>query len=108
MTLPALVPACMTHTSLHSPKCSSSSRGTPARVIVASLGRQRFLVVLNKVDQLDNNVDFARAFGTLGWALSKVIPQKDIPMVWTMYNEPWRPKPQCHARGSAMTARKAE
>ena len=23
-------------------------------------------VVLNKVDQLDNNVDFARAFGTLG------------------------------------------
>ena len=23
-------------------------------------------MVLNKVDQLDNNVDFARAFGTLG------------------------------------------
>ncbi|CAE8737761.1 unnamed protein product [Polarella glacialis] len=47
----------------------------------------KFLVVLNKVDQLDNNSDFARAYGTLSWALSKVIPQKDIPMIWTMYNE---------------------
>ena len=40
-------------------------------------GFNHLQVVLNKVDQLDNNVDFARAFGTLGWALSKVIPQKE-------------------------------
>ena len=25
-----------------------------------------------QVDQLDSSVDFARAYGTLGWALSKV------------------------------------
>ena len=35
-------------------------RGTSPREL------QRGQVVLNKVDQLDNNVDFARAFGTLG------------------------------------------
>lgn len=46
----------------------------------------KFLIVLNKVDQLDNSVDFARAYGTLGWALSKVIPRKDLPMVYAMYN----------------------
>ena len=63
--------------------------GETLEVLTKSLAGldHKFLVVLNKVDQLDNNVDFARAFGTLGWALSKVIPQKDIPMVWTMYNE---------------------
>jgi len=46
----------------------------------------KFLIVLNKVDQLDSSVDFARAYGTLGWALSKVIPRKDIPQIYTMYN----------------------
>mmetsp|Transcript_43687 Transcript_43687/g.79719 ORF Transcript_43687/g.79719 Transcript_43687/m.79719 type:complete len:543 (-) Transcript_43687:74-1702(-) len=47
----------------------------------------KFLIVLNKVDQLDNSVDFARAYGTLGWALSKVIPRTDIPLIYTMYND---------------------
>merc|ERR1719310_2599450 len=47
----------------------------------------KFLIVLNKVDQLDSSVDFARAYGTLGWALSKVIPRKDIPQIYTMYNQ---------------------
>lgn len=46
----------------------------------------KFLIVLNKVDQLDNSVDFARAYGTLGWALSKVIPRKDLPAIYAMYN----------------------
>lgn len=46
----------------------------------------KFVIVLNKVDQLDSSVDFARAYGTLGWALSKVIPRKDIPLIYTMYN----------------------
>jgi len=47
----------------------------------------KFVIVLNKVDQLDSSVDFARAYGTLGWALSKVIPRKDIPQIYTMYNQ---------------------
>merc|ERR1719356_1872888 len=46
----------------------------------------KFVIILNKVDQLDNSVDFARAYGTLGWALSKVIRRKDIPHIYTMYN----------------------
>jgi GTPase SAR1 family protein len=47
----------------------------------------KFLIVLNKVDRLDSSIDFARAYGTLGWALSKVIPRKDIPMIYTIYND---------------------
>lgn len=47
----------------------------------------KFVIILNKVDQLDSSVDFARAYGTLGWALSKVIPRKDIPLIYTMFNE---------------------
>lgn len=47
----------------------------------------KFLIVLNKVDRLDSSIDFARAYGTLGWALSKVIPRKDIPIIYTIYNE---------------------
>eukprot|EP00435_Cladocopium_sp_Y103_P070026 s880_g34.t1 len=47
----------------------------------------KFLVILNKVDKLDNSIDFARAYGALGWALSKVIKRKDIPPIYTMFNE---------------------
>mmetsp|Transcript_80989 Transcript_80989/g.203847 ORF Transcript_80989/g.203847 Transcript_80989/m.203847 type:complete len:550 (+) Transcript_80989:75-1724(+) len=55
----------------------------------------KFVIVLNKVDQLDSSVDFARAYGTLGWALSKVIPRKDIPQIYTMYNQ--GVETECHS-----------
>ena len=35
-------------------------------------------VVLNKVDQLDNNVDFARAFGTLGVLATGDFKKRDV------------------------------
>jgi len=62
--------------------------GETLEVLTKSLAglNHKFLVVLNKVDQLDNSVDFARAYGALGWALSKVISRKDIPQIYTMYN----------------------
>jgi len=62
--------------------------GETLEVLTKSLAGldHKFLVVLNKVDQLDNSVDFARAYGTLGWALSKVIRRKDIPQIYTMFN----------------------
>jgi len=62
--------------------------GESLDVLTQSLAglENKFLIVLNKVDQLDSSVDFARAYGTLSWALSKVIPRKDIPQIYTMYN----------------------
>eukprot|EP01062_Namystynia_karyoxenos_P056923 TRINITY_DN47850_c0_g1_i1.p1 TRINITY_DN47850_c0_g1~~TRINITY_DN47850_c0_g1_i1.p1 ORF type:complete len:500 (+),score=159.39 TRINITY_DN47850_c0_g1_i1:131-1630(+) len=44
------------------------------------------LLIMNKVDLFDSNTDFARAYGTLCWNLSKVIPRKDIPRIYTMFN----------------------
>lgn len=62
--------------------------GETLEVLTKSLAGldHKLLVILNKVDQLDNSVDFARAYGALGWALSKVIRRKDIPMIYTMFN----------------------
>ncbi|CAE8621790.1 unnamed protein product [Polarella glacialis] len=62
--------------------------GETLEVLIKSLAglNHKFLVILNKVDKLDNSVDFARAYGALGWALSKVIKRKDIPQIYTMYN----------------------
>mmetsp|Transcript_8637 Transcript_8637/g.13600 ORF Transcript_8637/g.13600 Transcript_8637/m.13600 type:complete len:580 (+) Transcript_8637:2-1741(+) len=42
-------------------------------------------IVLNKVDQFTKIHDFARAYGSLCWNLSKVIPRKDLPRIYTMY-----------------------
>lgn len=63
--------------------------GETLEVLTKSLEglNHKFLIVLNKVDKLDNSVDFARAYGALGWALSKVIKWKDIPQVYTVFNE---------------------
>jgi len=40
---------------------------------------------MNKVDQFVHIHDFARAYGSLCWNLSKVIPRKDLPRIYTMY-----------------------
>lgn len=40
--------------------------------------------ILNKADQFTRVHDFARAYGSLCWNLSKVIPRKDLPMIYTM------------------------
>lgn len=41
-------------------------------------------IVLNKADQFRRIHDFARAYGSLCWNLSKVIPRKDLPRIHTM------------------------
>jgi len=41
-------------------------------------------IVLNKADQFKKIHDFARAYGSLCWNLSKVIPRKDLPRIHTM------------------------
>ena len=44
----------------------------------------KLLIVLNKADQFQRIHDFARAYGSLCWNLSKVIPRKDLPRIFTM------------------------
>jgi len=44
----------------------------------------KLLIVLNKADQFGKIHDFARAYGSLCWNLSKVIPRKDLPRIYTM------------------------
>jgi Dynamin family len=41
-------------------------------------------IVLNKADQFKQIHDFARAYGSLCWNLSKVIHRKDLPRIYTM------------------------
>jgi len=44
----------------------------------------KLLIVLNKADKFQRIQDFARAYGSLCWNLSKVIPRKDLPRIYTM------------------------
>ena len=41
-------------------------------------------IILNKADQFHKMSDFARAYGSLCWNLSKVIQRKDLPRIYTM------------------------
>ena len=41
-------------------------------------------IILNKSDQFRKIHDFARAYGSLCWNLSKVIQRKDLPRIYTM------------------------
>lgn len=40
---------------------------------------------MHKVDSFKNVNDFIRTFGTLCWNLSKVIPFKDMPIIYTCH-----------------------
>eukprot|EP00931_Biecheleriopsis_adriatica_P045635 TRINITY_DN26133_c0_g1_i1.p1 TRINITY_DN26133_c0_g1~~TRINITY_DN26133_c0_g1_i1.p1 ORF type:complete len:635 (-),score=127.74 TRINITY_DN26133_c0_g1_i1:49-1953(-) len=84
--------------------------GETLDVLTKSLSglNHKFLVILNKVDKLDNSIDFARAYGALGWALSKVIKRKDIPQVYTMYNEGLQAPPGHHSLPLEKFAKKRE
>lgn len=44
----------------------------------------KMYIILNKADQFHKIHDFARAYGSLCWNLSKVIPRKDLPRIHTM------------------------
>eukprot|EP00526_Cylindrotheca_closterium_P008989 CAMPEP_0113622958 /NCGR_PEP_ID=MMETSP0017_2-20120614/11790_1 /TAXON_ID=2856 /ORGANISM="Cylindrotheca closterium" /LENGTH=513 /DNA_ID=CAMNT_0000532853 /DNA_START=58 /DNA_END=1599 /DNA_ORIENTATION=- /assembly_acc=CAM_ASM_000147 len=44
----------------------------------------KLIIILNKADQFYKIHDFARAYGSLCWNLSKVIPRKDLPPIYTM------------------------
>lgn len=44
----------------------------------------KLFIILNKADQFHRIHDFARAYGSLCWNLSKVIPRKDLPRIHTM------------------------
>lgn len=45
---------------------------------------QKLHIILNKADQFQKIHDFARAYGSLCWNLSKVIQRKDLPQIYTM------------------------
>lgn len=61
--------------------------GETLDVLTKSLSgyEHKFLLVMNKVDMFEKATDFARAYGTLCWNLSKVIKLKDIPRVYTTF-----------------------
>jgi len=60
--------------------------GETLSILVNSLGGMdhKLLIVMNKADQFKKIHDFARAYGSLCWNLSKVIPRKDLPRIYTM------------------------
>jgi hypothetical protein len=45
----------------------------------------KMLIILNKVDQFQSLHDFARAYGALCWNLGKVVPRKDLPMIYNTF-----------------------
>ncbi|MBI3854498.1 MAG: dynamin family protein [Planctomycetes bacterium] len=45
----------------------------------------KLLIVLNKMDRFESLEDFARAYGALCWNLGKVIPRKDLPLIFTTF-----------------------
>jgi hypothetical protein len=53
----------------------------------------KLMIVLNKMDQFQNLHDFARAYGALCWNLGKVIPRKDLPMIYNTFT-PLEGKPR--------------
>ncbi|MEM9781467.1 MAG: dynamin family protein [Pseudomonadota bacterium] len=45
----------------------------------------KLAIVMNKMDQFRNLHDFARASGALCWNLGKVIPRKDLPLIYNTF-----------------------
>lgn len=72
--------------SAYTPPTYLGTTGETLSILLHSLGGMdhKLLIVLNKADQFKKIHDFARAYGSLCWNLSKVIPRKDLPRIFTM------------------------
>ncbi|KAK8805451.1 hypothetical protein WA158_002107 [Blastocystis sp. Blastoise] len=44
----------------------------------------KLCILLNKVDLFTKVHDFGRSYGSLAWNLAKIIPRKDMPLIYTM------------------------
>lgn len=68
--------------------------GETLRVLTDALAGldHKLLLIFNKVDRFQTMRDFARAYGALCWNLSKAIPRKDLPHIYTTY----LPVPEVH------------
>jgi Dynamin family len=62
--------------------------GETLSILVNALSNidHKLFIIFNKADRFMNQQihDFARAYGSLCWNLSKVIPRKDLPRIYTM------------------------
>lgn len=61
--------------------------GETIRILTDSLAGldHKLLLIFNKADRFATMRDFARAYGALCWNLSKAIPRKDLPHVYTTF-----------------------
>ncbi|MEZ4431426.1 MAG: dynamin family protein [bacterium] len=61
--------------------------GETLEVFNSALGdlSHKLRVVMNKVDMFRSIEDFARAYAALCWNLAKVMPRKDLPLIYTTY-----------------------
>lgn len=61
--------------------------GETIRILTDSLAGldHKLLLIFNKVDRFATMRDFARAYGALCWNLSKAIPRKDLPHLYTTF-----------------------
>ncbi|MBU0480593.1 MAG: dynamin family protein [Proteobacteria bacterium] len=51
-----------------------------------SLGEDRILFVMSRLDECDNPADLVRSYGTLCWNLSQMTGRKDIPRIFLTYS----------------------
>jgi GTP-binding protein EngB required for normal cell division len=65
----------------------------------------KLLIVMNKMDQFRSLPDLARAYGALCWNLAKVIPRKDLPMIYNTFVPVPNPPPPILPMGDFEAAR---
>ena len=61
--------------------------GETLQVFNKSLGGidHKLMIIMNKMDQFRTMHDFSRACGALCWNLGKVIPRKDLPLIYNTF-----------------------
>jgi EH domain-containing protein 1 len=63
--------------------------------VIPAVGESKIVYIFNRIDEVENVEDLARAYGVLCWNLSQITQRKDVPTVYFTYS-----RSEAEARGN--------
>jgi GTPase SAR1 family protein len=79
----------------HRPGTVAETHEVLQNQVIPAVGESKLVYIFNRIDEVENVEDLARAYGVLCWNLSQITQRKDVPTIYFTYS-----KTEAEARGN--------
>lgn len=79
----------------HRPGTVTETHDVLQNHVIPAVGESKLVYIFNRIDEVENVEDLARAYGVLCWNLSQITQRKDVPTIYFTYS-----RTEAEARGN--------